>query len=247
MQQTSGLFLSCACLVITGCTTAPVAKGALSNYENLMQQKGMLSKRRVFADAALLKQHQEIYIAPINFATNLPQLTQAEQRLLANALSRALCDRVEDKAQIVEAPGAATLRIAITITELERTNVAAASAAVIALRAPIGLGALGVEAEALTGDDRQAASMMWRRKADAVFTGARASSIGDAFNFAGQFGHAFGGELRRGFGERQFKNGPTNPCQRFGSTRASASLLELISPIQLPPSWEEKQPKEAKK
>jgi hypothetical protein len=235
--------LSIACIALSACTTTPVSHGALSRYENLSEQKGILAKRRAFADPALLGAQNAVYIAPITFGSGLPELSSEERALVSNALARAVCNRIDDRISISDAPSENTLRVVITITELKRTNVAAAAAAVVALRAPIGLGALGVEAEAITSDGRQAASMIWRREADAVFTSARASSIGDAYNFASQFGDMFGGTLRRGIGDRRVAPASEDPCRRYGSTRLSASVLEMISPIRLPPSWQEQRVK----
>jgi hypothetical protein len=239
LQTISRLCAVAACFTVTACTTAPAARGFLTTYESLSEQEGVLAKRRAYAEPGILKAQRAILISPVVFAPSVPTLTPDERSFITNSLSRAICDKVGAKVSISDAPGPETLRVAITITELRRTNAAAAATSILVLRAPIGLGALGVEAEALTAEGRQAASMIWRREADALLTSARASSIGDAYNFAGQFGEAFGKLLARHLEDRIEGRTDGEPCRQFGSTRLSTSLLQMFSPIQPPPSWEE--------
>jgi Protein of unknown function (DUF3313) len=232
------------CLLLGACTTTPAEKGALSTYENLSEGKGMLAKRRAFSNPELVAGQSAIFIATVEFAQGLPELTPDEKAILASKISRTFCDRISNRFVLADAPGQGALEVRTTVTEIRRTNAAAATVSVVLpVRAPIGLGALGVEAEALTADRVQAAALIWRREADSLFSGSRMSSIGDAFNFAGDFGQAFGDTLRKDLPRLETplaRDGKR--CDRFGKSSLAGNLVDMISPLSLPPAWEQQTP-----
>jgi len=221
----------------------------VSAGSELGPEKGILAKRRSFVDADRLTPATKVRFAPVSFGTGASS-TPPALSIVANAAAGAMCRRIEDRFEIVDAPGPDVLEIRLRLTDVRETNaVAAATSAVLPIRAPLGLGALGVEAEVIaeTPDGpRPAAAMIWARRADPVFSSARPSRVGDAYNFAQDFGRSFGGMIVKaaGKGEKRKDDDRGSPCDRFGKPRLSAALLETVG-VSLPPSIADRPPAKA--
>jgi hypothetical protein len=90
-----------------------------------------------------------------------------------------------------------------------------------ALRIPIGLGGLALEAEAVDRTGSQKAAMVWARGADSITSRPRVSSAGDAYDLAASFGADFSKLLVTG--ATPFKTLPSPPSmQRVGSLLGGA-------------------------
>jgi hypothetical protein len=243
----------CLALSLAACAHGPTPAGGLTGYDQLGEEQGLIARRRIHADVERLREFDVAQLAPITFSTDVEALTSEEERaLIVRRLSRSLCERLSRRIQLVSEDSAGALSLRVHVSELRRTNAAAAAASAITwVRVPIGLGALGVEAEAVTPVGEQVVAMVWRRSAEPLFSGARVSRIGDAYDFAAEFGDAFArlliGQDGRGDSAR-FVGIPTelprlggeDQCAVYGGTRLSVDAATMFSPVQPPPSWSER-------
>lgn len=223
------------------CTSVPKPSTDLARAEVLGKEKGVLAKRRTFADKARIASVTSIRIAPIAFVDGATPdgVKDQDAAYVAAAAAGAFCRAVEKRFTIADQPGHETLDVRITITSLKATNPAmAAAATLLPVRAPFGLGGLSLEGVAMIQDaDDPAAAIVWSRQAIPVFGGARISKVGDAYDFASEFGRAFGGMIAdNGPPKRARPDGRKySPCDRYGKMRLSAAAFEFIGPP-LPPS-----------
>jgi hypothetical protein len=244
--------------------------GTLATYDNLGEQKGMLSKSRNYVDGNALASVKTVRIAPTTFARSaLAQVnTEQDRALVANALDREICVALSDKFQIASPHEPADLTVRTVVTDVLPTDKAAAgvSAAVTlgsgaALpvsipRLPLGLGGLAVEAEAIDGSGVQRAAMVWARGANSIMDTPRISEVGDAYSLATKFGNEFSRMLLTGkepealditlpSGQRvqSWLGGAPKyaTCDNFGRAPGLAGLV--ASKIGAPPEWTDKSPK----
>lgn len=223
------------------CTSVPKPSSDLARADVLGKEKGVLAKRRTFADKARIASATSIRIAPIAFVDGATPngVKDQDAAFVAAAAAGAFCRSVEKRFTIADQPGPGTLDVRITITSLKATNPAmAAAATVLPVRAPFGLGGLSLEGVAVVQDSVDpAAAIVWSRQAVPVFGGARISKVGDAYDFASEFGRAFGGVIaENGPAKRARSDGrKDSPCDRYGKMRLAAAAFEFIGPP-LPPS-----------
>lgn len=216
-----------------------------------------------------------VRILPTTFAPSVsPKLPEQQRALVANAVDRGLCVSLSDRLQVVPAEEPADLTVRASVTQMMETNELAAGVSVAASigmnfvdlgvpvptpRLPIGLGTLSMEAEAVDPAGQQAASMLWAKGANALFTSPRMSKTGDAYSLVEEFGGDFGALLVKG--ESPFGNAGINlpswqkinsamglppkyaACERYGRYPGLAGMIE--DQLGLPPEWTDSGAKQA--
>jgi hypothetical protein len=209
-----------SCLLVSAallpaCATVPLTEtGSLSSYERLQPSDGLLTKARVSVDKEAVLGARTVRIVPTTFspATATTRLSEADRRLVANAVDRSVCIGLSDRFHIVPPPHTADLTVHVSIASILPTDeVAAAATKVIdvgqsivtntgvvessvpipSLRVPIGLGGIALEAEAADPTGYQRAAMLWARGANSFFGTTRVSPVGDAYELAANFGDDF--------------------------------------------------------
>jgi hypothetical protein len=261
-------------LVAAGCASVPLKEaGTLKTYNNLGEQKGMLSKSRNYVDANALALVKTVRIVPTTFSRGALSLVKTEQdhALVAKALDREVCVALSDKFRIVPLGETADLTVRTVVTDILPTDKAAAgvstavslggSVAGVPLgipRLPIGLGGLAVEAEAIDGSGVQRAAMVWARGANSLANKPRVSEVGDAYGLATTFGNEFSRMLVTGrepeplnialpSGQRiqsWLGGAPKYPaCDSFGRAPGLAGVV--ADKFGAPPEWTDKPPQAA--
>lgn len=236
-----------ALTTVAACTSLPASSPITRGGAELGPAKGILAKHRSFVEAEKIAKVRQVWFAPVVFGPDAASSPEA-LATVANAAARAVCIEIEDRFEIVDAPGPDVLEIRLQLTQVRENNTAAAAAAMLLpVRAPIGLGSLTAEAEAVfAGQDKPVAAMIWARRADPVFTGARPSKIGDAYELAQEFGGGFGELLAKAANTRKRSESNEEPCHRFGRPRVGAIALEMLG-VSLPPSVKDDPPVERSK
>jgi hypothetical protein len=261
-------------LVAAGCASVPLKEaGTLKTYNNLGEQKGMLSKSRNYVDANVLVSVKTVRFVPTTFTQSALSLVKAEQdrTLIANALDREVCVALSDKFQIVSSGETADLTVRTVVTDVLPTDkVVAGVANAVSLggtaaglpvgipRLPFGLGGLAVEAEATDSKGVQRAAMVWARGANSITNNARVSEVGDAYSLATTFGNEFSRMLVTGkepqpvdialpSGQRiksWFGGEPKYlACDSFGLAPGLAGVV--AGKFGAPPEWTDKPPQAA--
>ncbi|WP_320199734.1 DUF3313 domain-containing protein [Agrobacterium sp. rho-13.3] len=253
---------------LASCANVPVQQGVtLSSYDGLKPANGAVTKTRIKVDAIALAAARTIKIeqTTVSPAAAIKIPDGAERSLTANAIDRALCVALSDRFEVVAANQPADLTVRASITNILPTNTMVAGVSVVTSlgssavlpvsipRLPIGLGGLGVEAEAMGSDGAQKAAMIWARGADSITTSARMSPIGDAYALAESFGDDFGKMLTLGkspfggmgslpSGQKIWSRlgGKTKyaACESFG--RSSGLTGAIGAKLGAPPGWTDK-------
>jgi Protein of unknown function (DUF3313) len=200
-------------LGVAGCSSVPLTQtGSLSSYSRLGPEKGRLTKSRSFADAPALLAATSVAILPATVSPAAADRVRdpAQEKLVSNALDRALCIGLSDKYRVVRPGEPADLTVRATITDIVPTGKVAAgiskvttlgTSAVLPVgvpRLPIGLGGLAVEGEALDASGVQRAAIVWSRGANSITNSPRVSEVGDAYGLAGTFANEFSRMLVKG-------------------------------------------------
>ena len=196
-------------LMLSACADAPLEEaGSLASYDGLAQSDGMLAKSKLRIDKNAVMSARTVRIIPTEFAekARIETVTDAQRKLVANAVDRSLCIGLSERLQVVPRGEAADLTVHAVVTRMAPTDenaVAATKVVQVAKtvllpgvpapvpRLPIGLGALSMEAEARDPNGQQVAAMVWGRGANALGGSARISKSGDAYELAGNFGDDF--------------------------------------------------------
>ncbi|GGB07213.1 hypothetical protein GCM10011491_39150 [Brucella endophytica] len=255
-----------ACLA--GCAKVPLQSGAsLSSYDNLVSEKSLLAKAAIKADRDALLSARTVRIIPTGFTPTAAAMVEdpKDLRLVANAIDRSLCVSLSDRLQVVGSGQAADLTVRANVTVLVPTNAAAAALStatslgtsvvlpVSVPRLPLGLGGLGVEAEAIGVDGKQKAAMVWARGANSITEKPRMSKVGDAYSLASKFGNDFAALIVKG--KSPFGGMPEIPslqkmrsglggkakytaCETFGRAPGVAGLV--TGQLGMPPGWSDK-------
>ncbi|SIR12046.1 Protein of unknown function [Rhizobium sp. RU35A] len=163
-------------LAASGCSSVPLREaGSLSSYSRLGPEEGRVAKSRSFADRSALLSATTVSIQPARLGpAAAARVHDAEQeRLVSNALDRALCIGLSDRFRVVGPGERADLTVRSTITDIVPTGTWAAGVSKVATlgtsavlpvglpRLPIGLGGLAVEAEAVDAGGAQRAAILW--------------------------------------------------------------------------------------
>lgn len=252
-------------LGLAGCSSVPLAEsGSLSSYSSLGPVEGHLSKSRSYLDTPALVASQSVAITP----TRLSSLAYSKihdagnDKLVSNALDRAMCVDLSDRYRIVGPGEPADITVRAVITDIVPTGKTAAGLSTVATlgtsvvlpvgvpRLPIGLGGLAVEAEAVDAAGVQRAAIVWSRGANSITNTARVSEVGDAYSLASSFAGDFSEMLVKGRKSRgldlslpsgqklksQLGGKPKNAaCEAYG--RAPGIGGALAGVVGAPPSW----------
>lgn len=252
-------------LALAGCSSVPLTQsGTLSTYQGLGPVEGRISKSRSFADTPAILAAQTVSISP----TRLSPLASSRlhdagnDRLVSNALDRAMCIDLSDKYRVVGPGEAADLTVHAVITDIVPTSKAVAGLSTAVTlgtsfvlpvgvpRLPIGLGGLAVEAEAVDARGAQRAAIVWSRGANSITNTARVSEVGDAYGLASSFASQFSEILVKGrkssgldlslpSGQKlksQLGGKPKNAaCEAFGRAPGLGGVLSGV--VGAPPSW----------
>lgn len=216
-----------------------------------------------------------ISIAATAFPSTIaPTLTNDQRALVANAVNRALCVSLSDRFTVVAPDVPADLTVRAAVTHATETNEVAAGISVATSigtkfidtsvpiptpRIPIGLGEIGIEAEAVDRSGRQQAAMVWGRGATAFFSTPRVSKVSDAYDLAKEFGEDFAKLLVKGespfkFSGIEFPSPETISAKMGFAPKYAACEIYGRSPgfagwvgdkIGLPPEWTDRGPKVA--
>lgn len=257
---------------LSGCASVALEEGGtLTSYQRLTPSHGALTKSRQYIDDRALAAARSVAIVPTRVAeTARAEFTAEQVKLVTNAVDRALCRELTRRYQVVPKQADLTVRVVITGMTATDTTAAGVSAAaniggsvVSAVtgvplplpRLPLGLGALAVEAEAVTLQGGQIAALMWARGADAITTKARVAAEGDAHTLATEFAADWAKLLVTGkdpianampmmpsqqsVGE-YFGGAPQNVCAAFGRNPGLGNTLGTS--LGLPPSWTDQGP-----
>lgn len=263
--QSEASLLLVVALGLAGCSSVPLAEsGSLSSYSSLGPVEGHLSKSRSYLDTPALVASQSVAITP----TRLSPLAYSKihdagnDRLVSNALDRAMCVDLSDRYRVVGPGEPADITVRAVITDIVPTGKAAAGLSTVATlgtsvvlpvgvpRLPIGLGGLAVEAEAVDATGVQRAAIVWSRGANSITNTARVSEVGDAYSLASSFAGDFSEMLVKGRRSRgldlsipsgqklksQLGGKPKNAaCEAYG--RAPGIGGALAGVVGAPPSW----------
>jgi Protein of unknown function (DUF3313) len=259
-------------LGVVSCSSVPLTEsGSLSSYNRLGPAEGKLTKTRTYVDTPALLSAKTVAILPANIAPKAAEKIKkaSEDKLVSNALDRALCVGLSDKYRVVGPGEPADITVRAMITDIVPTGKVAAGISKVATlgtsavlpvgvpRLPIGLGGLAVEAEAVDASGVQRAAIVWSRGANSITNSARISEVGDAYGLAGSFASDFAKMLVKGKPESgvsldlpsgqklksQFGGAPKYAaCDAFG--RAPGVGGFVAGAVGAPPSWtDDAQPK----
>jgi uncharacterized protein DUF3313 len=203
-----------AALLLGGCATVPFEHtGALSSYESLAPNDGMLTRAQISVNKGNVLAAKTVRIVPTSFsrAASEAGLSEMQRDMIGNAVDRSMCNGLSDRFQLVADSAPADLSVHAVITHIGLTDDKVAGASrVISVgasiaeklllpipvpvptpRIPIGLGGLSAEAEALAQNGHQEAAMIWARGADVLTSKPKVSTAGDAYDLAKDFANDF--------------------------------------------------------
>ncbi|NPU66003.1 DUF3313 domain-containing protein [Bradyrhizobium sp. 83012] len=258
----------CAALGLAGCASAPITQsGALKSYQSLAESNGVLAKSVLNVNKDNVLAASTVRIMPTTFAGDVGSvLSEPQQRLVTNAVDRALCLNLSERFIVVAPNERADLATRTFITQAAATDPVAAGASKVVSavpgalgvpvpvpRLPIGLGSLTIEAEAVDRRGRQQAAMVWARGANSFTNSPVISQAGDAYDLAGSFSADFGQLLVTGetpFGKppkipsierigAALGGKPKNPvCEAYG--RDPGLIGMVANRLGAPPEWVDK-------
>lgn len=205
--------------------------GSLASYDNLVPSDGVLTKSLLRIDKDEVLAAKTVRIVPTAFSAAALQapFSDAQRKLVANAVDRSLCIGLSDRFGVVMSSAPADLTVQAFITNAAPTDEVAAGVSKVASivpavfsvpvpvpRLPIGLGSLSLEAEARSQSGVQEAVMIWARGADSMTSSPKISKDSDAYDLAKAFGDDFSRFLVTG--TSPFKQSPQMPSfQKVGS------------------------------
>jgi len=244
------LLFAATTLLLGACATAPQTRsGYLTTYDGLKPRTDVVrAKVQEKRDDAAVRQLQRVTLEPAVIApgADVAWMTPDERDLLLRQLDAQMCFALSRRFDVAfdDSSSDAKVRTAVTLVRpTGRAGSALAAAAgffipgPIGVRTPVGLGALGAEAELVeTASGRQLAAVTWSRGANAVGTDTPSlSRIGDALQytrpFAGAAARAF---APQGAAKRKI---PANgdPCARFGPRfRLEGTAAKIATGLYVP-------------
>ena len=214
MSRVWGAAAAAAALGLTGCATQFDSAATLSSYDRLGEGERRLVPVREFADGDALTAYAEVSVPLAELGPGVAEASgMAPDRIdrVRAALSKSLCRRLaRDGYSVIAEPTDTAPDIRPVITGIRRNNVATTGMSrIIGVavpgplnpRVPIGIGALGVEAEMVGPEGEQLAAMVWASQNHLASGGGWTtvldgqdgfSDAADAIELAGVFADAFG-------------------------------------------------------
>jgi hypothetical protein len=236
-------------LALAACATTTTQTGFLSSYEGLapvQDSGGAVVQQRVQPDALAGLTGVRVEPTVVKPAVLGGRITAANAGAVAAEIDRQLCLELSERLPVTQeaGPGVATVRAAVTAIQptgaVASVLSAAASQAIPgpgSVRAPVGLGGLSAELEALAPMSKdQIAALAWSRRARIVLDNGSLSAIGDAWALAEPFADAAGrlvdapGRTPRDSAVREAE------CARFPGPSIASRASEIAFGLRAPPS-----------
>jgi len=234
-------------LIVAGatsaCTTRFDAPSSLSSSEQLIAGERRLLAVEEYADGPALATMGRLYLPPVTLAAGAdidPDIPPARLDDVRRQLSRDLCQRLAragfDVRPVASAPAVdMDGEVSAMINGIRRNNVATTGVSRLIgfavpgplnPRVPLGIGALGVEAEILDGEGRQVAAIRWASQnhlasgggVTTILGGTDAfSDLADVMDLSSVFADAFGDlvEEARADGETVEAETPRGTCDAY--------------------------------
>lgn len=236
-------------LALAACATTTTQTGFLSSYEGLAPVQdgaGAVVQQRVAADALAGLTAVRVEPTIVKPAVLGGRITAANAGAVAAEIDRQLCLELSERLPVTQeaGPGVAVVRAAVTAIQptgaVASVLSAAASQAIPgpgSVRAPVGLGGLSAELEALAPMGKeQIAALAWSRRARVVMDNGSLSAIGDAWALAEPFADA-AGRLVDAPG-RPARDGAARAaeCARFPGPSIASRASEIAFGLRAPPS-----------
>lgn len=230
--------LSAVCGLAACQTTPEPMSGYLSSYRGITSAPASGPAVQSRRDEALARTVERLFIEPAVLIRGAAEdLSEDEIAMVLGEVDRQVCYELSERFTVLaeRERGVATVRAAVT--RMRPTNQAGSvgAAAVnrfipgpIGVRAPGSTGFLAAEAELLLSDGRQAASLLWARRTQ-VIGGDKPSlsRVGDALQFAEEFGDATGDAFAPA--DRRVRPiADPDPCARFGPRNNPAGIVTRI-------------------
>ena len=259
----ASVVLGLASLLGACASSAVTQTGSISSYQGMTSVKTVRTKARISVDAPALAAARTVRIAPVAYAPGVAQGVSPDQSaLVANLVSRTLCEKLSNQFDIVPEAGPADLEVKVVITRMTPTGRAAAGLSApirvagmvagvpIPARIPLGMGSFAAEGEAVDGGGAQRAAIAWARGADMFTNRPRISKIGDAYELSG----AFAGDLanlittaknplhdipRGAFAKR--KRPVPAACDAYGKGHPVETFMSGF--VAVPPEWTDAKPR----
>ncbi len=192
-------FLLAALLVLQGCASAPkpLTRGITDERPMATLRDESFAQRERFVDAEALLSAQSIGLPSVRIASDAVAkgISADQAALVANRAARDVCNDLARYLRIE--PNAPELEVEIVITAIRPTSSAAAGASALLgvfipgpFRLPAGLGGFAADG-AVRREDQPILLLHWAEGAGAITEDAKISSIGDAYQLAGEFADDF--------------------------------------------------------
>jgi hypothetical protein len=241
-------------LVLSACSSAPVARQhVFERHEEVMVVADKPHRRvETYVNYDAMRERRPATMPFVRVAAGAHDatITRSEAALVANHAARSACLEMAKYVVLQRDPSDDALALLLVVTAIRPTVKTAASASwlvgIVAptrLRVPVGLGGLAIEGEVRERSTMdQLALVRWARGANAVTENAKISSIGDAWQLAGDFGKYFAGTLmdsdvlRRGvqrarLNRDQVKSNRLLCALHFGALKKTAQGASLLLPL----------------
>lgn len=197
--RTTQACIAVASLSLIGCASVP--KGTVSSVQTdqpmvLIEDQNHLRVER-FVDADAIRELQALRLPRYQIAAGAyaEPISERQAQIVGNHAARSLCKELAPYVRLTaeDTDGAGDALIAINAIQATGTGSAGLSSLLDfavpgPFRLPAGLGALAADVEVRDAAGTQIFISRWARGANAITDAARLSSIGDAWQIAGQLG-----------------------------------------------------------
>lgn len=236
-------------LALAACATTTTQTGFLSSYQGLApveDPSGAVVLQR--AEPAAVSALAAVRVEPtiVKPAVLDGRVNAANAAVVAAEIDRQLCLELSERVPVVteSGPGVATVRAAVTAIQptgaVASVLSAAASQAIPgpgSVRAPVGLGGLSAELEAVDGvTGAQIAALAWSRRARVVMDNGSLSAIGDAWALAEPFADAAGRLVDTAGRPPRDADVRRADCARFPGPSIASRASEIAFGLRAPPS-----------
>lgn len=224
---------------LAACQTTPEPiSGYLSDYEGIATAPAMgpaVQRRR---DETLARTVERLYVEPAVLVRGAAEgLSEDEVAMVLGEVDRQVCYELSERFTVLAEPEAGIATVRAAVTRIRPTDQAGSVGAAainrfipgpIGVRMPGSTGFLAAEAELVLSDGRQAASLLWARRTQ-VIGGDKPSlsRVGDALQFAEEFGDATGDAFAPSDRRVRAIQSP-DPCARFGPRNNPAGIVTRI-------------------
>ena len=238
--------------LLSACSSAPKLGPAVFTAPTELRSVRAESHLRIdrYMDADPLARARSVSPPQVRVAGALfdPAISAAQADLVINRAARDLCQRLATHFLIESDLSTADLRIELQPIAMRATGQGAAGLSAVVgifvpgpLRLPAGLGGLAMAARVSDGANQPLLVEYWSRGANAITDSAQISSIGDAYQLAGNFAKDLAGvmidagfdqtEKRARLAQEQIRAGRQLCKQRFGSASIAGRGASILLPL----------------